>query len=124
MDLISKPNLPEFSPGDEEERTSEQAPSENLPEPFHPDEKKLSPIKVVGGSNLHDLLLQAGHSATLDFLVRTSEYSFLGDYLLIGYVQLSAYLEFRKLGKTYKTEDPEQFKQWLDMKEFGGLGKK
>ena len=122
MDLISKPNLPEFLPDEGEQTPPEPEP---LPKPFQLDDEKRLPIKVVGGDNMYDLLLQAGHFVTLDFLVRgAAEHSFLGDYLLIGYVQLSAYLEFRKLGKTYKTEDPELFKHWLSLKAFGGPGKK
>lgn len=82
-------------------------------------EKK--PIPVVGGDTMRELIEKAGVGCSLDFLVKVGPMSEFGDHLLIGYFQVTSFMEFKKLGTTYKTEDPEQFKAWLTMKEFGGV---
>jgi len=83
-------------------------------------EKK--PIPVVGGDTMRELIEKAGVGCSLDFLIKVGPTSEFGDNnLLIGYFQMTSFMEFKKLGTTYKTEDPEQFKAWLAMKEFGGV---
>jgi hypothetical protein len=127
MDLELKPSLPEFledeeaEPEDKPEKKPENT-SEELPAAFQPDEPPHS-IKVLGGDNFMDLVSKAGHSEALRFLVRMCPYSFLGDHLLVAYLEFSALYDFKKLGTTYKTEDPELFAHWLTLEEFGGPGK-
>ena len=79
-------------------------------------------IVVVAADTVHELIKKVGHEMTIDFLVKISHETVLGDHLLIGYIQLCTYMEFRKLGITYTTEDPEQYKQWASSYEFSRIG--